>query len=309
VSEKIARKRRKVLISFLISFLISTPLIIFILIYYQLTHQTKGHFINSDGTMIHYTDEGKGTPVILIHGFAVNIDLNWRKTGVIDYLKKDFRVISIDLRGHGLSEKPHSPNEYGIKMAKDIINIMNNLKIEKAHIVGYSLGGFIAIKLATLYPERMLTLSPLGSGWEKPEESHFFLSIDKMIKKLETNSGVEPISTHLDKEGRKTGILHAIWVKTLTRFFNDPQALIGVLKGLSELQVQEEEIRKISLPICLIIGEKDPLRKGAENLKNTLPCSQLIIIPHKDHVTAPISQQFKEKLKDFLLQYTTKVIP
>ncbi|MGC9054031.1 MAG: alpha/beta fold hydrolase, partial [Candidatus Hydrogenedens sp.] len=81
-----------------------------LLIYYQITHRTKRNFFNSDGIKIHYTDEGQGEPIILTHGFAVNSDLNWRKPGIIDYLKINFRIIAVDLRGHELSSKPYGSN-------------------------------------------------------------------------------------------------------------------------------------------------------------------------------------------------------
>ncbi|HOK09234.1 MAG TPA: alpha/beta hydrolase [Candidatus Hydrogenedens sp.] len=295
----------KKIVLYLFVFSVFILIISILFIYYTITHRTKGEYFDLEGIKIHYTDEGHGEPIILIHGFAVNADLNWRRPGIIDSLKPNFRIIAVDLRGHGLSSKPHTSDEYGIKMVKDIINLMDYIKIDKAHIVGYSLGGFIAIKLTTLYPDRVISLSPLGSGWELPEQNHFFSAIDKLIKKLENNSGIEPVSTHLDTSRRKPGIVHSLWVKILTRFFNDPKALIDVLKGVPELKVNEDEIKKINIPTCMVVGEHDPLRKGAENLKNVLPQSELTIIKGKDHITAPLSSQFKETLKLFLLKHST----
>ncbi|MGC8739494.1 MAG: alpha/beta fold hydrolase [Candidatus Hydrogenedens sp.] len=103
---------------------------------------------------------------------------------------------------------------------------------------------------------------------------------------------------------RKLGFVHFLWVKILTHFFNDSKALIGVLKGVSELKVGKDEIKEIHIPICMIVGENDPLCKGAENLKNILPQSQLTIIQRKNHITAPLSPKFKETLRHFLLKYS-----
>ncbi|MCX8063757.1 MAG: alpha/beta hydrolase, partial [Candidatus Hydrogenedentes bacterium] len=173
-----------ILTSLTIVFLLS--LMLALTLYWLITYRTQGEYFNSGGISIHYTVEGKSDPVILIHGFAVNSDINWRRTGVINTLKNNFKVVSLDLRGHGLSGKPHVPNEYGLKMVSDIINLMDHLKISKAHIAGYSLGGFVALKLATLYPERVKSLSVLGAGWEEPKENSFFKrALKNSVEKLE----------------------------------------------------------------------------------------------------------------------------
>ncbi len=271
---------------------------------FYITHRTKGDYFNSDGVQIHYNVEGSGEPIILIHGFAVNADLNWRRTGIIKLLSPNFKVIAIDLRGHGLSEKPHDPKLYGVNMVKDIANLMDTLKISRAHIAGYSLGGFIAIKFATLYPEKVKTLCVLGSGWEKPDEENFFhRALQKSIKLLENKSGIEPLSTKIEKN-RRTGYIHRLWVRALTKYFNDNEALIALLKNIIQLQVSQEDLQKILCPICIIVGEKDPLRKGAENLHSAVPHSELTIIPDKDHLTTPISKDFHSALKNFLLKHS-----
>jgi pimeloyl-ACP methyl ester carboxylesterase len=129
----------------------------------------KGEFIH-DTISLHYTEKGKGEPVILIHGILVNSDLNWRLPGIKRQLSKNFHVIAFDLRGHGKSDKPHGVEMYGLNLVEDVCRVMDNLNIEKAHIVGYSLGGFIALKFATLHPERCYSVTVGGAGWEKATE-------------------------------------------------------------------------------------------------------------------------------------------
>lgn len=102
---------------------------------YFLFHKIWGDNFDSNGVSIHYAVQGKGAPVILVHGYAVNSGLNWRIMGVIDALSEDFQVVAMDCRGHGLSGKPHDPKQYGIEMAEDVIRLMDHLKIEKAHHV------------------------------------------------------------------------------------------------------------------------------------------------------------------------------
>src|SRR5262249_44523971 len=126
---------------------------------------------DSAGTKIYYTTEGnpKGDAVILIHGLAAHSDINWRRPGINALLDPDFRVVSFDLRGHGLSDHPHEMERYGIETVEDIRRLMDHLHIEKAHLAGYSLGGFLALKFAALHPERCLSLAICASGWKDPE--------------------------------------------------------------------------------------------------------------------------------------------
>jgi len=106
----------------------------------------EGHYFDSAGVRIHYTDEGWGTPVLLVHGFGMVANVEWRMPGLIGALSKEYRVIALDARGHGRSGKPYNPNQYGIQMVEDLVRLMDHLKIEKAHVVGYSMGGFITSK-------------------------------------------------------------------------------------------------------------------------------------------------------------------
>ena len=135
---------------------------------WRILHRTPGQLFDSSGVDLYYTVSGSGEPVVLLHGFAVQSDLNWRLPGVTRALARDFQVIALDLRGHGRSGKPYEPEQYGLEMAKDVVRLLDHLGIERAHVVGYSLGGFIALKLAMLHPERIISLSALGAGRESP---------------------------------------------------------------------------------------------------------------------------------------------
>ncbi len=125
--------------------------------------RTDNYFEASDGIRIHYWEMGKGTPVVLIHGLGQSGQL-WLDNGVADALGRNHRVMVVDARGHGLSDKPHDPLKYGPQTAEDVIELLDHLKIDKAHIHGYSLGGFMVTDLLTRHPERFLTASLGGSG-------------------------------------------------------------------------------------------------------------------------------------------------
>jgi len=127
----------------------------------------------SDGAKIRYLDTAEGSnTVLLIHGWSTST-LMWsnRKpfsTNIIDPLvSAGFRVVAMDCRGHGLSEKFYDDEDYGIKMVQDHLNLLDHLEVEAAHVVGASMGAEIAIKLAVTHPNRVKSLCPAGSGWSQ----------------------------------------------------------------------------------------------------------------------------------------------
>ena len=93
--------------------------------------------------------EGTGEPVIMAHGFAGNLEV-W--DDLMADLSKDHEAVALDCRGHGKSDKPHEPEQYGIEMVNDITRLMGHLQISKAHIVGYSMGGAIVMKMLVEHP-------------------------------------------------------------------------------------------------------------------------------------------------------------
>src|SRR6185503_19951327 len=115
----------------------------------------------SDGVRIHYYVMGKGTPVILIHGYTGTAWGNWFSNGIAQALAKNHMVVALDCRNHGKSDKPVAN---GPGKAEDVIELMDHLKIKRAHIHGYSMGGGITARLLTMIPDRMITASFGGSG-------------------------------------------------------------------------------------------------------------------------------------------------
>src|SRR5579862_9568187 len=96
---------------------------------------------DSAGVKIHYTVQGAGEPVILIHGLYASAEKNWGLPGVIADLAQHYRVIALDCRGHGASDKPTGEHDYGVKMVDDVVRLMDHLHLPTANIVGYSMGG------------------------------------------------------------------------------------------------------------------------------------------------------------------------
>lgn len=273
---------------------------------YLIKHRVEGKYFDSNGVRIHYNFEGQGEPVVLIHGFAVNGDINWRLPGIIKALKKNFSVITMDLRGHGLSDKPHASKQYGGGMLKDVLRLLDHLKIKRAHLVGYSLGGFIVLKLASTPPESLLSASVLGAGWEPADNNAFKQALFKLADSLESGKAIGPLSAHLGPTREKPSTLHTFWVNIMTGYFNDKIALAAMIRSMPTLALSEESLQNISVPVCIIVGSRDPFKASAENLAGHLTDCQLIILERADHIRTLTREEALDGLRRFLMQHSER---
>src|SRR5262249_32665934 len=123
---------------------------------------------DSNGVKIRYVTEGKGEPVVLIHGWMADSSMWGRDQSgntKLDTKGADgFQLIALDCRGHGKSDKLYDPGKYGPEMAADVVRLLDHLKIEKAHLIGYSSGAFIAGKVAATHPERVKSVVYAGQA-------------------------------------------------------------------------------------------------------------------------------------------------
>jgi pimeloyl-ACP methyl ester carboxylesterase len=209
----------------------------------------------------------------------------------------------MDLRGHGLSDKPHNAQQYGMEMVDDVPRLLNHLKIEKAHVVGYSLGGIVTLKLAATRPERLLTASPLGAGWERPDNSAFLKALDDIEAALKSGQGIGPLSGYLGEERDRPGLLHTLWVKFMTKYLNDGYALGEVVRTIPDLAVDEEDLRQIPVPMCSMAGSRDPLRAGVEAMQGPILDLEVTLLDGADHIRAPRRPEFVSVLKSFLRRH------
>ena len=120
-------------------------------------------FATHRGQRIHYTIEGSGPLVILQHGLLLNA-LSWKQSGIVDALADNYRVACIDSLGHGVSDKPSDPALYGqAQRAGDIVAVLDAIGDARAHLIGHSMGGWMAVGVAKYYPERLASL--VVGGW------------------------------------------------------------------------------------------------------------------------------------------------
>jgi pimeloyl-ACP methyl ester carboxylesterase len=125
-------------------------------------------YVTHRGQRIHYTVEGAGPLVVLQHGFLSNANESWKQPGFVDALTDRFTVAYVDSLGHGLSDKPADQDLYAQKQrAGDLVAVMDDLGSERAHLIGYSMGGWMSVGVAKHYPERLASLTV--GGWDLVE--------------------------------------------------------------------------------------------------------------------------------------------
>lgn len=260
-------------------------------------------YFTSGGVKLHYTVQGKGEPVILIHGFAVNIQMNW--AALVPALAQNYQVIAIDNRGHGLSEKPTTSEAYGTKFVDDVIALMDHLKIKQAHVVGYSMGGFITGKLLTTHPERLLTATLGGAGWSHPDDDN--AGLVALAESLEQGKGLGPLFTVLTPKGEAPPTEERIQsMNQMILSFNDPKALAAVARSFAAFAVPESKLRANTVPALALIGETDPLKAGVDRLDGVMANLKIVVIPKANHMTAFVDPAFVSNLKSFLAEHPAK---
>jgi pimeloyl-ACP methyl ester carboxylesterase len=229
----------------------------------------RSQTFDANGVKIHYVIEGKGEPVVLIHGLYASAFLNWKLPGVIRELAKDYRVIALDLPGHGASGKPMNKQAYGVQMVDDVVLLLDHLKIKKAHIVGYSLGGMITLKLLAKYPERVRSALVGGMGW------------------FRAGSSLQQLFTKVPGVG-----------------FGPPAAFF---EAVGTLALSESELKKITVPVEIVIGDRDLLKQVTvvplQRVRRDWPVVQ---IKDADHITCIFKQQFREEIAGWLRKNTKR---
>lgn len=276
------------------------PRVIFILLLtFTLFAHAGDRFFDFAGVKIRYIEQGKGEPVVLIHGFSRNIEINWIEPGILDALADDYRVIALDCRGHGKSDKPKGDEAYGLNMVEDVIRLLDHLKIDQAQIIGYSMGSRMALKLVTLYPERVRSVVLIAGGGARKEDDHGLW--DSLAESLERGEDIRPLILKIwpqDQPGPTEEQIRAINEQVLAA--NDAEVLASIARQYREFATSEDELKAIDIPILAIIGSDDAFRSNVEALKKLLPDLAVLVVEGAGHVSTLEKPALRKAIEAFL---------
>jgi pimeloyl-ACP methyl ester carboxylesterase len=244
----------------------------------------------SAGVAINYTDsDGRGEPVVLIHGFTGSAARHFGNTGMIAALETaGYRVIAMDCRGHGESGKPAEPTKYGVEMAHDVVRLLDHLQIARAHIVGYSMGGGIAEQVMVKYPNRTRTITLLGTGWEGEQLPALTAQMDAMADGFERRNAdalIRGVFTS-PQGGPPDADVAAATADLFSR--NDPRVLAVMARTLPSLwDVSRAQLRAVAVPVLAIDGEFDRSNlEAARRMVGLVRTLELVELPGVNHATS-----------------------
>jgi len=225
---------------------------------------------NANGITLHYLTEGTGEPVVLIHGLYSSAAMNWQMTGMMTALAKNHQVIALDLPGHGKSDKPDDESVYGVQMMEDVIRLMDHLHIRKAHIVGYSLGGMIALKLLAEHQDRALSGTLGGMGW------------------LREGSMLQRVWGHMGR-GR---------VAEMGQQGGTPRVCVT---SIGKLAVTEAALKAIHVPVRIFVGSQDPVKQlYVAPLQTVRTDWSVVEIPGAGHISCVYQPSFISGVVDWV---------
>jgi pimeloyl-ACP methyl ester carboxylesterase len=239
------------------------------------------------GVEIAFREEGKGDPVVLIHGFASNKEVNWLAPGWFSTLTRaGRRAIALDNRGHGQSSKLYDPAAYHTaRMAEDAIALMDHLGLKRADVLGYSMGARIAAFLALDLSARVRSAILGGLGYALVEGVGLSESIAEALE-----------APSLEDVSDVRGYLFRSFAE---QTMSDLNALAACIRG-SRQTLSREQLAKIGVPVLVAVGTNDPIAGSAKALAELIPGAEALEIPGRDHMLAVGDRVFKDGVLDFL---------
>ncbi|MBN4064781.1 alpha/beta hydrolase [Dehalococcoides mccartyi] len=229
-------------------------------------------YIDNDGVKIWFEVEGEGAPLMLVHGTTGNLNI-WRRLGVVDALKSDYKLILMDGRGHGQSDKPHEPVAYLPEpKSKDIEAILDSLGIDTTHYLGYSMGGRFGFDVVVHAPHRLRSLVAGGAGPSPKallESTQFSRgkSIEELLQESESVSGRMPEEPRVDFLANDIDAISASQDNSI----------------LDQESVYRKALSEFRQPTLMFVGTEDPRHSDIEGTARGMTNAEFISVEGLDH--------------------------
>jgi pimeloyl-ACP methyl ester carboxylesterase len=238
---------------------------------------------------IAYLDEGEGQPIVLIHGFASNKEVNWVNPGWVATLTEaGRRVIALDNRGHGKSSKLYDPADYDTsRMGDDVIALMDHLGLGRADVMGYSMGARVTAYLALDHAERLRSAILGGLGYHIVDGTGLSAKIAEALEAADISEVADPQGRQFRSFAEQTK--------------SDLRALAACIRGTRQ-SLTRKQVASIRVPVLVAVGIKDTIAGPAEGLAQLIPGAKALHIPERDHMLAVGDRVFKAGVLAFLAE-------
>jgi len=241
----------------------------------------------NDGVRIAYEEVGSGDPIVLVHGFASDRGQNWRGALWYDTLTRaGRRIVAMDCRGHGESDKPHDAAAYGDKMVDDIATVMAAVGLSNADIMGYSMGGMLTMALLMRRPDlaRRAIVAGVGETYFKDAPARRREIADALVAP-DPDTITDPVNKQFRTFASQTG--------------KDLAALAACMRAERTVYTPEQ-LGRWQGPVLVVCGEHDNLTGKPDGLANVFPQGRAVTVPHRDHMTAVGDKIYKQAVLEFL---------
>jgi pimeloyl-ACP methyl ester carboxylesterase len=233
--------------------------------------ETMTGYADVNGLHMYYEEHGTGTPLLLLHGGVMAIDLAWAE--LIPVLAADYRVIAVEYQGHGRTADIDRPITL-TNLAADMVALLDHLGIDRAHVVGHSLGGGIALEMAVRHPDRVLSIVPMSAG-VKPEGDHPDMS-DPSTYATSTRM---PTADHMAAMQGAYARLSPT-PDNFGEFITKMTATARALAGWTD-----EELAGITAPTTLVFGDHDFYTEDHPGkAQQLIPGAHLAVFPNTTHM-------------------------
>ena len=244
-----------------------------------------------DGVKLAFERIGEGPPVLLVHGFGSSREQNWKSTGWYGSLAEAGRqVVAMDCRGHGKSDKPHDESAYGhARMARDAVRVLDQAGIESCDLIGYSMGGFIGLRVAASFPTRVrrLALGGVGENYFKggvtSEGSRQMLSEALLTENKDalTDPRARMFRAFAEQPGK------------------DRFALAACMRAMSP-PLPPETLAHLQQKVLVACGDKDDISGPPQPLAAALRQGEFVVISGRDHMSAVGELKTRRAVLQFL---------
>lgn len=232
----------------------------------------------------------RGTPILLIHGFASSGQINWVNTGWVEVLgKAGYLPITMDNRGHGKSRKVYDPKLYlAHQMADDAANLLDHLGLARVPVIGFSMGARITAFLMLRHPERVRCAIWGGMG------GNLLTGMDdsEEIARALTADSLADVKSQVGRQFR-----------LFADHSRGDRAALAACVVSSREPMEAEDVRRIEAPVLVAVGENDEMAGGIEPLLELLPHGEGFTIPKRNHMLSTGDPKFKAAAIKFLLAH------
>lgn len=260
-------------------------------------NSSQDQYLRTADVQLRFVEKGEGGPVVLIHGFTGDIEM-WTLTQTMDVLSENFHVIAMDCRGHGRSVKPHDTALYGMEMVTDVVRLLDWLDIGNAHLIGYSMGAEIALRLSVMHPARVRSLIIGGSGWSGRHDDENY---QRIADSLEKSASFRPFILSMTQPGQPQPSQEEIAAADEILAGQDIKALAAAARATSGIiNLTTDDLSGIGIPVLGIAGEHDPEKPNLEKMAGVVPNFMMKVVTGRDHMDAPADPQFNRSIIEFL---------